>query len=354
MKIKKTSKRLLPLFLFVACLQVFTSAFAEVAARDVAVDAALQSSVGGVLPPTGGALAGGIGAAPVVRTSGISALRQIQLANFNEPSYKDKEASVYEVKGKVRLAKKDKPEWKNVKRGTKIHEGDVILTGADAFVSITFDEHYGNVTHIPANTRAVIKNIEPTEISLEDGTIYNLFDALPKDSKWKVSSPVAVAAVRGTHFMVHFNAQNGDYLMATLKVLEDGQDSIVTITQLLTEDKDGKSVDVPEGFQIRLTKGQLLDPSFLETLDPGLAEAIKKVLKRLEELRSADESTESEEQNGENEPGLDPLLDTGLQPNSQPEPSSELGGSGSGDSGEKQSGPNFESIGETGGNSQGN
>lgn len=242
----------------------------------------------------------------------------------------DKQARVYDLRGRVRMIKKDVHVWKKVKKGTILKEGDAILTDKESMASITFDEAYLNVVHIPENTRAVFRTIEPTDIHLEDGRLYNILDGLRPGTEWRVSTPVAVTAARGTFYLVNYTASNGDFLTATVEVPDDGQTSSVKVIEILQNGSQGASVAVPEGKQIHLAAGQSPDPSLLEAIDPQWLQQIEEVLEKLAQLRAQErdsalpptgsESSEPAGTTGPTGPGsaggdpgstLDPLIDTG-------------------------------------------
>ena len=198
----------------------------------------------------------------------------------------DKRGRIYDLKGDVRIARKGSQKWKKAKKNIRLEEGDMLLTGKNGAASMTFDETYLNVTHIPQNTRAVLRSIEPTDIYLEDGTLYNFFDGLQEGSRWKVSTPTTVAAVRGTHFLANYTAASGQVISAVFDVPEDGHISTVTLIDVLSNGLKGTTLDIPEGRQIDLKAGQQPDPSLFKDIDPYWIEQIQKTLAHLAELRA--------------------------------------------------------------------
>lgn len=199
----------------------------------------------------------------------------------------DKKAKVYEVTGNVRFAQKGSSKWEKATKDLLLEEGSVLLTGKDGTASVTFDDNYQNVTHIPENTRAVFRSIEPTDVHLEDGTLYNFFDGLPEGSKWKVSTPTAVAAVRGTHFLTNYTASNGQVVTAVFDVPEDGHKSIVRLIDILPNGDEGFGTDIGEGFQIDLKAGEQPSDALLEEIDPKWIAKMQKFLESLAVLRAS-------------------------------------------------------------------
>jgi|GEM_PF-4661158 len=210
----------------------------------------------------------------------------------SDPSLRDGRAEVYGVKGYVALIKKSSPIEKKVKRGDVIESGDTIETGTGANISIRFDDGKKNVIRIPADSKATFVNIEPTEIKIENGSIFNIVDGLANGSHWKVSTPAAVAAVRGTVFLVTYGISGGDFFAATLDVPDDGKNSMIEIGSLT----GAGSVMVSEGNQLDFKKGAVLDQQNVQLLNPTA----------MNEIRSFYEEVKSERQEPETENGATP------------------------------------------------
>jgi len=251
------------------------------------VDAALLGSdgTGGILPPTGGQAVAGPVAAAQDRSFVDPILTRTADRGMAATGQLDKQARVFEVTGSVKIAPKGSDNWQQAKIGTMIQEGDVVLTAKGGQASITFDERFLNVVYIPENTRAVFRSIEPTDIYLEDGTVYNVFDGLAPGSGWKVSSPVAVAAVRGTHYLVRYQKADGSYVTAVLDVPEDGESSEIKLIEVLDNGEEGKDLNIPEGFQIELKEGQSPDEDLIEKLDPEWLALIEDFMQSLDDER---------------------------------------------------------------------
>lgn len=215
---------------------------------------------------------------------GIAKQSPAKALNFSDQ--RDKKAKVIEVKGSVKISKNSGEEWNKLKKDQIIEVGDIVLTGRGDSASITFDGSMMNVIRLTEKTRAQFKNIEPNDIFLEDGTIYSLLDALPQDAGFaKVSTPTAVAAVRGTHFVVHFTSLTGHLTVATFEVKEDGKESAIELKDVLPDGGVGNQIDIPEGRQIYLTENETPDPSQLSGIDPVWIDAMQKILEQIEEKR---------------------------------------------------------------------
>ncbi len=182
----------------------------------------------------------------------------------SDPSLSDGIAKVYSVKGYAVITRQGSPIEKNLKAGDEIRAGDKVDAGKGAAVSIQFDHDLKNAVRIPAESRAVFESIEPTVIRLENGSLFSVVDGLAEGSTWKVSSPAAVAAVRGTVFIVRYGISNGDYFAATVDVPDDGKNSAIEISSLT----DGGHVRITEGKALGLKKGEILGEQLIQNLNP--------------------------------------------------------------------------------------
>ncbi|MDP3920455.1 MAG: FecR domain-containing protein [Candidatus Omnitrophota bacterium] len=288
--------------------------------RDVSVDQALLGDGGmqGVLPPTGQAGVAGMLPNPLSAVFADPSLGRIAATpEIIAASKQDKQAKIYEVQGRAKIAREGSDDWQKLRAGSYIQEGDIVLTSEGARVQIAFDESFLNIVTVPGNTRAVFRAIEPTDIFLEDGTLYNVFDGLGKNANWKVTTPTAVAAVRGTTYFVNYTASNGEFVAAAVDVPDEGEDPSSIAVYL--EGEEGSAVSVPEGFQIDLDFGQSPDESLLAVIDPFWLDQIQDILEDVAQKRQENNS-EPPAGNGEffqndlgggTGAGLDPQLDTG-------------------------------------------
>lgn len=255
--------------------------------RDHSVDAMMIKNAGwaGVLPPTRGQGAPAGAQAPFVNPTYPQPQSTGSLAGLVTRDSLDRQGRIYDLKGTVKVAVKEGAKWENAKHGQPVSQGTILLTQKESSASVAFDRNYMNVVHVPENSRVIFKTIEPTEMVVEDGTLYNLFDKLPKDSGWKVSTPTAVASVRGTHFVVRYLSSTGEFITATLNVPDDGHSSLVEVLDVKDDGSTGEGSGVPEGKQIELKAGQAPSPDLLEEIDEYWLNQILEVLEKLAELR---------------------------------------------------------------------
>jgi len=266
-----------------AFLMLTAPLFAQSSARDADIDAKMNAAaLGGIAPPTGSQMA----MAPAV-TGGSQ--------KFNDPylpaamlsgnvilGQTDGKARVYEVQGSAFILKKGSPVEKKLKKGDVINPGDTIHTETNSKVSIAFDESYKNAVHIPQNSKALIESIEPTNIRIENGSVFSAVDGLPQGSTWKVTTPTAVAAVRGTLYLVNYQSAGGQFYAATVDIPTDEKNSSIDIQQITSNG----SVNVPEGNQITLKEGEKPDIKLVQKINPAMLDEILKFFADLQKLRT--------------------------------------------------------------------
>lgn len=160
-------------------------------------------------------------------------------------------ARVFNVKGDVRILKKGTEDWTKLKKERVIEVGDQILTGKDSFVEIVYDQFFLNIARIDEKTKAEFRTIEPTDLHLEDGSIFSALDGLSKGDAYQISTPTAVAGVRGTHFNVDFDAATRIFNAATIPDLNDHQSQVFVNPIEVTGSTSDQGIIVPEGSHVR-------------------------------------------------------------------------------------------------------
>lgn len=245
-----------------------TVAAEEALSRDAAVDMALEAGGGlaGVLPATAGmAVQPGV-PVPVPVAPGLASPAGGGVADRGgDASFFDQKAELIGMNGNVRVFHEGSSEWKDASKGTILEAGDHVVTGDNSFAVIAYDRYYMNVVRIDANTKAEFKSIEPTELYLRDGRIYNLIDGLKPGAGMKIRTPIAVAAVRGTHFFAEYTADLKEFLAATVPQFDP--EAHWVIVEALAEQS---FIGVPEGKQLGYTEGGSFGPGDLKDIDPDL------------------------------------------------------------------------------------
>lgn len=96
--------------------------------------------------------------------------------------------------------------------GAVLREGDRLTTGANAFVSLRLEDH--SVITLPSQSRIRVARLRRVlltqsierQFALESGQVRAVATpARSREDQFRVSTPVAVSAVRGTEFRVHYD-----------------------------------------------------------------------------------------------------------------------------------------------------
>lgn len=133
------------------------------------------------------------------------------------------------VKGDVTYKLAGTTEYLALTPGTKLPQGATIKTGAGSIAVITFAS--GSIASIRPNSEVEIKfeqeafsgplpkNAEPsvsnTQIKVVDGAVLSKVAKLKKGSEYTVTTPAGAAGVRGTTFVVSYDAATGSFTVQT-------------------------------------------------------------------------------------------------------------------------------------------
>ncbi|MCG3176186.1 MAG: hypothetical protein MOGMAGMI_01127 [Candidatus Omnitrophica bacterium] len=89
-----------------------------------------------------------------------------------------------------------------VKPGDVLYYGDTLTVVRGNSVDVSFDAQKGNVFHIEGQTDIKITKGLAKQLEMKEGRIFAFLDNPTADRNFKVVTPTAVAAVRGTRFSV--------------------------------------------------------------------------------------------------------------------------------------------------------
>ncbi len=110
------------------------------------------------------------------------------------------------VQGEVTVLVPGAPEPKSLTSGTVLVEGSRIETGKGGRADLAFSR--GSIVRVNANSQLVVQNLRKLEgaenvgLHLEQGSVFNLVERLNQKSEYVVTTPTAIAGVRGTAFQV--------------------------------------------------------------------------------------------------------------------------------------------------------
>ena len=136
------------------------------------------------------------------------------------------------VKGDVTYKLAGSTQYMPLTSGTALPQGSTVKTGPGSLAVIVFSN--GATASIRPGSEVQITKFEQeafsgplpthaepsvsnTEIKVINGAVVSKVSKLKKGSKYVVSSPVGAAGVRGTIFVVTYNAATGAYTVATLE-----------------------------------------------------------------------------------------------------------------------------------------
>lgn len=139
------------------------------------------------------------------------------------------EAKVLSFEGHVQRKTPSWTQWKNVQKNEILARGDQILTGPNSTCEIGVGEGTKSVVKLRADSKAALTSLDPVKIDLESGKVLSWVRGMKPGSTFQVSTPTAIAAVRGTGWEQGAHA---------IKVFE--------ATVYLTG-AGGQASDVPEG-----------------------------------------------------------------------------------------------------------
>lgn len=192
----------------------------------------IGGEAGGLMPMKGG-LSGHSVSADSLPENNPAALDEDRGLN-------DHKAQIFETEGEVSVLKKDSEIWQKAVKGMVLEEGDKIVTGAASHVDIAYDHFFLNIVRIKEKTKGEFRSIEPTQLFLEDGTIFSALDGLAGQT-YQISTPTAVAGVRGTTFDVGYDAQTGNLETHVFP------DQSSHIGKIALTGEDGKEFQIVEG-----------------------------------------------------------------------------------------------------------
>ena len=112
-------------------------------------------------------------------------------------------------RGQVQVLRDTNPQM--LVRGLTLTEGDVITTGNNSFARIALSD--GSYAVVPSNSRIRLERLRRYEInnepdhqlSVQSGRLQNSVNPRQRPGTYRVTTPSAVSAVRGTEFRVSYN-----------------------------------------------------------------------------------------------------------------------------------------------------
>ena len=177
--------------------------------------------------------------------------------------------------GQVVIQRGGQPQTLRV--GMAVAEGDVVITGNNAFARVAMSD--GSHAVVPSNSRILIERLRRFDINdqpdhrltIQRGRLENNVQPRQSPGTYRVTTPAAVSAVRGTSFRVAFDEVTGASATGVLEgrvaTVAKGADELV-----LNDAGNGVVVSLGGGVATAsalLPSPTLVDPAKLQT-DPKL------------------------------------------------------------------------------------
>ncbi len=129
-------------------------------------------------------------------------------------------AKVIGLTGQVQYKNPGDLDWQTATQGLELAEGASVFVGPDSDCQLAFGTGFQSVTHIKQDSRVVLRSISTDpQLEISNGEVFALVRNLKKESSFRISTPTAVATVRGTAFS--FAAEGiGQEADSTLQVFD--------------------------------------------------------------------------------------------------------------------------------------
>ncbi len=132
------------------------------------------------------------------------------------------------------------------KEGMAVQQGDILKTGPDCTLDISMNDLVGG--RMLPGSECEIDKTKPKSMKLKitnGNTILNL-ERLPEGSEFKIETPTAVAAARGTQFWGRVDAQNVDNPVTTFAVREGAVQILAKGAGKYFMLNPGQALDIPK------------------------------------------------------------------------------------------------------------
>lgn len=156
------------------------------------------------------------------------------------------------------LERQESGEWKNLVAGEKVIAGERLRTGKDAVAVIEFPG-VGRFVMGPASEIEMGREPKDFTTKMNRGALW-LQSSLPPGSRAAISTPIAIAGIRGTAFSMVFGATGESVCACTCT----GTIEVIT--------PDGGKLAVPKGQYVAIDAGKSM-PAGAQSSVPVLAQS---------------------------------------------------------------------------------
>jgi outer membrane protein assembly factor BamB len=175
---------------------------------------------------------------------------------------------------------------KALSKGMEVTEAEYLKTEAGSKVTILFSTNSEIV--LQENSKIAIKNILPKGINthLNNGSILCNIKRLSNSEEFNVSSPTAIAGVRGTKFYVSYNAVSKTTRVSVKKGVVnvrpavkgfEGQDALKINKAVSVDLESGRAISVSENDASRISAKLIKDKAKITESDASSVSSIQSV-----------------------------------------------------------------------------
>ena len=107
-------------------------------------------------------------------------------------------AKVIEVTGEAYVKQGEQAAWEKARVNTSLENGAQVKTGIAGQCIVAFDAARKNLLNVRSNSQIKIESISPGNIYLPAGRVFVRIGNMPKNERFQVRTPTAVAGARGT------------------------------------------------------------------------------------------------------------------------------------------------------------
>ena len=107
-------------------------------------------------------------------------------------------AKIVEVKGEAYVKQNAQAAWEKAKVNMSLEKGAQVKTTIGGQCMVAFDAARKNLLSVKSNSQITIENVTPGNIYLPEGRVFVLIGSVPKNEKFQVRTPTAIAGARGT------------------------------------------------------------------------------------------------------------------------------------------------------------
>lgn len=159
-------------------------------------------------------------------------------------------AIISDYSGESLIKSSNNEKFINVELNMPVYEGDVLKTGKNSSIEITFDD--ATIIRLEDKSELKIselkrqKNLAKTIFNLFFGKIIAIVEKLNQDSTFEVHTKMAIAAVKGTEFAIESDEENAFIGVFDGKVSFAGLEGYGIDIDKGNESKYGKDSKIPE------------------------------------------------------------------------------------------------------------